>query len=81
MQKIILEAGRDYNEAVGRVTFEKQEAARTRMREVGLEVRQADITMKQAWAKSLPNIAKMRFEEINKAGIPGEVVYAYIKAL
>ena len=28
VQKIILEAGRDYNEAIGRITYEKQEAAR-----------------------------------------------------
>ncbi len=42
VQKIILEAGRDYNEAIGRITYEKQEAARNRMKEAGLEVRVAD---------------------------------------
>ena len=36
---------------------------------------------KEAWAKALPNIPKLRFEEINKANMPGEVVYNYIKAL
>ena len=51
------------------------------MKEAGLEVRTASAEDKQAWAKALPNIAKQRFEEINKAGMPGEVVYAYIKAL
>jgi C4-dicarboxylate-binding protein DctP len=81
VQKIILDAGKDYNEAVGRITYEKQESARTRMKEAGLEVRTADLAAKQAWAKALPNIAKQRFEEINKAGMPGEVVYTYIKAL
>jgi TRAP-type C4-dicarboxylate transport system substrate-binding protein len=81
VQKIILDAGRDYNEAVGRITFEKQESARNRMKDAGLEVRTASMADKQAWAKALPNIAKLRFEEINKAGMPGEVVYAYIKAL
>ena len=35
VQKIILDAGRDYNEAIGRMTYEKQEAARNRMKEVG----------------------------------------------
>jgi TRAP-type C4-dicarboxylate transport system substrate-binding protein len=81
VQKIILDAGRDYNEAIGRITHEKQEAARNRMREAGLEVRIADPATKEAWAKALPNIPKLRFEEINKANMPGEVVYNYIKAL
>jgi hypothetical protein len=51
------------------------------MKELGLEVRQAGADMKEAWAKQLANIPKQRFEEINKARMPGEVVYAYIKAL
>ena len=61
--------------------YDKQEAARKRMKEVGLDVRQADLATKQAWAKGLPNIPKQRFDEINKAGMPGEVVYTYMKAL
>jgi len=81
VQKIILDAGRDYNEAIGRITHEKQEAARNRMKEAGLDVRTASMEDKRAWAKALPNIAKQRFDEINKAGMPGEVVYNYIKAL
>jgi TRAP-type C4-dicarboxylate transport system substrate-binding protein len=81
VQKILLEVGVEYNEAIGRITYEKQEAARTRMKESGLDVRQASMKMKQDWAKALPNIPKQRFEEINKAGLPGEVVYTYIKAL
>jgi len=81
VQKIFLEVGRDWNEHLGAVTYEKQEAARKRMKELGLDVRQADFATKQAWAKALPNIPKQRFDEINKAGMPGEVVYTYIKAL
>jgi C4-dicarboxylate-binding protein DctP len=81
LQKIILDAGKDYNEAMGQVTWEKQVAAVKRMKELGLETRQADEETKRAWAKQLANIPKQRFEEINKAKLPGEVVYAYIKAL
>jgi TRAP-type C4-dicarboxylate transport system substrate-binding protein len=81
VQKIFLEVGRDWNAHIGATIYDKQEAARLRMKEVGLEVRQADLATKQAWAKGLPNIPKQRFEEINKAGMPGEVVYTYIKAL
>ena len=81
VQKIFLEVGRDWNKHIGEVIYEKQEAARKQMKETGLEVRTADFATKQAWAKGLPNIPKQRFEEINKAGMPGEAVYAYIKAL
>jgi TRAP-type C4-dicarboxylate transport system substrate-binding protein len=81
VQKIILEVGREWNKHIGVVIWEKQEAALKKMKEVGLEVRQADMATKQAWAKGLPNIPKQRFNEINKAGLPGESVYAYIKAL
>ena len=51
------------------------------MKDAGLDVRTADLATKQAWAKGLANIPKQRFEEINKAGMPGEVVYTYVKAL
>jgi TRAP-type C4-dicarboxylate transport system substrate-binding protein len=81
VQKIFLEVGREWNKNMGAVAYEKQEATIKRMKEVGFDVRQADFATKQAWAKGLPNIPKQRFDEINKAGMPGEVVYTYIKAL
>jgi C4-dicarboxylate-binding protein DctP len=81
LQKIILDTGKDYNEAMGQVTWERQVASVKRMKELGLETRQADEETKRAWAAQLPNIPKQRFEEINKAKLPGEVVYVYIKAL
>ncbi len=81
LQKIILDAGKDYNEAMGQVTYDRQMASVKRLKELGLETRQADEETKRAWAKQLPNIPKQRFDEINKAKLPGEVVYVYIKAL
>ncbi len=81
VQKIFLDVARDWNEHLGAVTYEKQEAALKRMKEVGLDVRQADFATKQAWARALPNIPKQRFDELNKGGMPGEVVYTYINAL
>ncbi len=81
VQKIFLEVAREWNEYSGKSIYEKQEAALARMKEVGLDVRPATFEMKQAWAKLLPNIPKQRFDEINKAGLPGEVVYSYVKAL
>ncbi len=53
LQKIMLDAGKDYNEAMGQVTYEKQVAAVKRMKELGLETRQADEETKRAWAKQL----------------------------
>jgi TRAP-type C4-dicarboxylate transport system substrate-binding protein len=81
VQKIFHEVAKDWNEYIGRVTYEKQEAALKRMAEVGLDVRKAELSQQAEWAKALPNIPKQRFNEINKAGMPGEVVYTYIKAL
>lgn len=81
VQKIILEAGKEYNEAMGRVTYERQVASVAKLKELGIEVLESDLEARQAWAKQLANIPKQRFEEINKARMPGEVVYEYIKAL
>jgi TRAP-type C4-dicarboxylate transport system substrate-binding protein len=81
VQKIFLEVGREWNQNMGEVTYERQVATLKRLKESGLEVRQADMATKQAWAKGLANIPKQRFEEINKSGMPGEAVYTYIKAL
>jgi TRAP-type C4-dicarboxylate transport system substrate-binding protein len=81
VRKIFLEVGKEWNGQIGRVIYEKQEAGRKQMKVAGLDVRQADLAAKRAWAKGLPNIPKQRFEEIKKAGMPGEVVYTYIKAL
>ncbi|TCT03988.1 C4-dicarboxylate TRAP transporter substrate-binding protein [Aquabacter spiritensis] len=81
VQKIFIEVGKEWNAYTGRVTWQKQQDALAKMKELGLDVRQADMATKQAWAKALPNIPKQRFEEINKANLPGEVIYTYIKAL
>lgn len=81
VQKIIMEVGREFNARMGEVTYERQVASVAKLKELGVEVRQADMATKQAWAKSLANIPKQRFEELNKAGLPGETVYSYIKAL
>jgi C4-dicarboxylate-binding protein DctP len=81
IQKVLLEVGRDWTTHLGQVTYEKQEAARKKMKDSGVEVSVASAADKKAWADALPNIPKQRFQEINKAGMPGEVVYNYIKIL
>ena len=81
VQKILTEVGQAFNERMGQVTHERQVASVAKLKELGVEVRQADMATKQAWAKGLNNIPKQRFEEFNKAKLPGEVIYTYIKAL
>ena len=81
VQKIILDVGKEFNERMGELTYERQVASVAKLKEQGVKVRQADMATKQTWAKSLANIPKQRFDELNKAKLPGEVVYTYIKAL
>jgi TRAP-type C4-dicarboxylate transport system substrate-binding protein len=81
LQTIVLDAGKKYNEVMGQVTYDRQIASVAKLKELGVEVRESDAEMRTAWAKQLANIPKQRFEEINKARMPGEVVYEYIKAL
>jgi TRAP-type C4-dicarboxylate transport system substrate-binding protein len=81
VQKIFSEVGREWNAHLGAVVYAKQQAALKQMRDQGVKVIQADFATKQAWASRLPNLPKLRFDEINKARMPGEAVYTYIKAL
>ena len=81
VQKIFLEVGRDWNTYIGQVTYEKQQAALRKMKAAGVEVKEASAADKLAWASAMPNIPKRRFKEINAAGMPGEAIYNYIKAL
>lgn len=81
IQKIILEVGKEFNARMGEVTHDRQVAATSTLKQAGLVVKQADMATKQTWARQLVNLPKQRFEEMNKARLPGEVVYTYIKEL
>ncbi len=81
VQKIILEVGRDFNKRMGEVTWEKQVASVAKLKELGVEVRQASMETKVEYAKQLTNYAKTRYDELKKANLPAEIVYDYAKAL
>jgi len=81
VQKILLEVGQDFNKRMGEVTFEKQVASVAKLKELGVDVRQASMETKVEYAKQLSNYAKTRYDELQKAGLPAEVVYTYVKAL
>lgn len=80
VQKIMEEEGRAWSQTTADVAWQRQVASK-KILDAALETSQATMEMKQTWAKALPNIPKQRFEEINKVGQPGDVVYAYVKAL
>ncbi len=81
VQKILLEVGQDFNKQMGAVTWEKQQQSVAKLKELGVETRQATMEMKVEYAKQISNYAKTRFDEMKKANLPAEVVYDYVKAL
>lgn len=81
VQNIILEVGKEYTAVESKAANEKGGRSVKTMEEAGVTVRSLNWDEKVKWAKALPNIPKERAEEISKTGMPGEVIYAYIKNL
>ena len=81
VQKIMLEVGQEFNKRMGEVTYTKQVESVAKLKELGVETRQASMETKVEYAKQLANYAKVRFDEMQKANLPAEVVYTYVKAL
>jgi len=81
VQDIILDVGRQYSTVEPPIAIAKAERSFKIMKDAGCTVRQLTWEEKVKWANALPNIPKERAAEITKAGQPGEVIYAYIKAL
>jgi hypothetical protein len=59
---------------------DKQAASVETLRET-LKIVEPDEATRKAWADALPNIPKLRADEIDAAGQPGEAIYRYIDAL
>lgn len=81
VRKIMLEVGSEWNKRAGEFTSERQKQAFAKMKEAGLQIKELTFEEKQAWAAQLPNIPKQRYDEITKAGQPGDGIYHYIKLL
>ena len=79
VQEIILEVGKEYTAVESKAAREKGEKSIKIMEEAGVTVRSLNWDEKVKWANALPNIPKERAAEINKDGMPGEIVYAYIE--
>ncbi len=81
VQQIFLEVGREYTKVQTEASQVKGEQAIEAMKAAGTTVRELSWDEKVKWANALTNIPKERAEEIRKAGLPGEVVFAYIQNL
>ena len=80
VRNIILEVGKEWGAHTAKVIADKQ-AASVEALKASIKVVEPDEAVKKAWADALPNIPKLRAEEITAAGQPGDVVYKYIDAL
>ena len=81
VQQIFLEAGREYTKLQTEASQIKGDNSIKAMKEAGTTVRELSWEEKVRWANALPNIPKEKAAEISATGLPGEVVYAYIKNL
>jgi TRAP-type C4-dicarboxylate transport system substrate-binding protein len=80
IQKILVEVGREWGAHTAKVVADKQAASVETLRET-LKIVEPDEATRKAWADALPNIPKLRADEIDAAGQPGEAIYRYIDAL
>jgi len=81
VQKIFLDVGREYTEVQTTASQIKADKAIQAMKDAGTTVRELSWAEKVKWADALPNIPKEKAAEISKTGMPGEVVFAYIRNL
>ena len=81
VQQIFLEVGREYTKVQTEASQVKAEQAIEAMKAAGTTVRELSWDEKVKWANALTDIPRERAEEIRKSGLPGEVVFAYIKNL
>jgi len=77
VQEIFLDVGSKYHLVQTPLSAIKDEQAMKSMKDTGCMVRTLTWEEKVKWANAISDIPKERMAEINKAGMPGEVVRAY----
>lgn len=80
VQAIIVEVGREWGVETARRIAAKQEESEAKLKDT-LKFVEPEAELRKKWAAALPNIPKLRSEEITAAGQPGDVVYKYAEAL
>lgn len=81
IQPILLEVGAEWNQHNARVILDRQKSALQKMRETGVTFIDVSEQDRAKWAHRLPNLPKLRFEELEAYGRPGEAIYKYISVL
>ncbi|HBB15929.1 MAG TPA: C4-dicarboxylate ABC transporter substrate-binding protein [Syntrophus sp. (in: bacteria)] len=81
VQAIFLDVGRQYHLVQAPLGVAKSERSVKTMKDTGCTVRTLTWEERVKWANALPNIPQERIAEINKTGMPGNVVSAYYKNL
>lgn len=81
VQGILHEVGLEWETELGKRTADLQNAAIAKMKSHGVNVWEPTEEQRVAWAKSMENLPKERFDEIEKAGQPGKAIYEYIRLL
>lgn len=81
VQQILRDVGRDWSIDLGDRTAKLQDAALQAMKDGGMNVFELTDDQRKAWAASLENLPKERYDEIMANGGPGEAIYEYIRLL
>jgi len=81
VQEIFLQVGKEYTKVQTEASHIKGEQAIQSMKDAGCTIREMSWDEKVRWANALTNIPKEKAEEIKKAGLPGDVIFAFIKNL
>ena len=77
VQQILRDVGKQYHLVQTPLGAAKSERSVKAMKDAGCTVRTLTWEEKVKWANALPDIPNQRIAEINKAGMPGNVVSAY----
>lgn len=80
VRAIVVEVGKEWGTHTAKIIAEKQAVSLETLK-ASIKVVEPEESVRKAWADALPNIPKLRAEEITAAGQPGDVVYKYIDAL
>jgi len=81
IQKIFRDVGKEYHHVETKAALAKLDRSFKAMEAAGCKVVEMSWDEKVKWANSLTNIPKERAAEIDKSGLPGEIIYAYIDNL
>lgn len=81
VQEILAEEGARWSTELGARTAKLQDEAMKKMEASGVSLTAFSDEARKAWADKLENLPKQRYDELMKAGQPGDAIYEYIRML